>query len=337
MLEIVALLNLPSQLRLALSCRSLLAIIDSSGALQRSSQFRPPIDFSCRWRAPRRTADAFPSEWWQLLRHLENPRWRCCSTCLKLHPASEFPAEDLARTAETRTCVFGPLAGLVNLCPCINLTFRDKRKLVAKIRAEGSEAVEQPEDSPGARPYAKGDMSTNTPSFWHECSHNYKYGVTVLTRINPILQEDGDLLIQTEYSVTGNCGPVDLYTLPRVCCPHRSIYAHIRDMSRVVWYYRQQRRDPRPDLARPVLCKWCQTSISEFEWNVDRQDRFRFYFFRTRRRLGKGYESADRDWYQQSHFWVESLRTYKEERERKPWKEWISYRPTERELREFFS
>lgn len=303
-LEIAAFLPPPSQLRLALSCISFLAIIDSSGALQRSSQFRPPIDFFCQWRTPKRIFDAFPSEWWRLLRHLENSQWRCCSTCLKLHPVSKFSAKDLARSAEERTCMFGPFAGIVHLCPCISMTFRDKRKLIDKLRGEEFAATEQPKDLLDTRPCVNGDVS-NSATSWHYCLHTYEHGVAVRTRINPILQEDGDLLIRTEYSMTGNCHQVDLLRLPRVCCPHRSIYTHIMDMSDIVSHGWRQGRDIRPDLARPVHCKWCQTSISDFEKKMD-QRTFRSCSFRVQRRLGKAYEKADRRWYEQGHFSLES-------------------------------
>lgn len=240
-LEIAALLPPYSQLLLALTCKSFLRVIDSSGALRRSIQFQRPKDFYSlspyRYILPTRALNVFYSEWWKLLRHLEDSRWRCCSDCLKLHPTSEFTAEELARSAEQRTCILGPFLGVVQLCPCINLTFRDKRKLVARMM-EGK-------------------------SFRHECSYNYDPGRTLFTRIRPLLQADGDLIVQTEYTITNIDRPTDLVPLERLCCPHRSIFSHIMDA--YPW-------PPRPYLYPTVShCRWCPTWLSNVNvrWRFD--------------------------------------------------------------------
>jgi hypothetical protein len=122
LLEIQALLPPESKLCLALSCKSFLGVLDSSKALRQSNKFRHPKNLDNPWCLPRRR-DYFCTQRWQLLRFLENSRWRCCSGCLILHPISEFPARDLATEPENRNCIFGSLIGLVQLCPCIQMTF----------------------------------------------------------------------------------------------------------------------------------------------------------------------------------------------------------------------
>ncbi|KAL1968892.1 hypothetical protein VTN77DRAFT_1253 [Rasamsonia byssochlamydoides] len=297
-LEIATLLPPLSRLCFALTCKYFLELIDCSGTLRRSSQCRRPTDFYSlspyRYILPTRTCNVFPSEWWQFLRQLENSRWRCCSGCLKLHPTSEFTAEELAKNAEKRICIFGPCVGVVQLCPCLNLTFRDKRKLVAQMR-EGQ-------------------------SYCHECSYDYKPGTTLRTRIRPILQADGDLIIETEYTITDVHVPSDLVPLERLCCPHRSIFSHIMDV--YPWPTRQR---PNLDLSH---CRWCQTSLSDVDvrWRYDLPPggiSSGSCWFRTRRRLGKGYEYADRCWREQSCFSSEGL-NIEEQIQQNPWKSWLS-------------
>jgi hypothetical protein len=54
----------------------------------------------------------------------------CCAGCFVLHPASEFPKSQLGLNADRRTCLFGPLVGVVDFCPCFRMTIRPKAKLV---------------------------------------------------------------------------------------------------------------------------------------------------------------------------------------------------------------
>src|SRR5204862_3933455 len=138
--------------------------------------------------------DALCTQRWVLLQLLEDDRWRCCSGCLKLHPVSEFSEVDLLKGAGERTCMFGNLVGIVHLCPCTKMTFRDKLSLVTRL--EASLAGRHPEESntPGG--------GNGIPPLWHECSVHYG-SVKVHAKVVPLLEDDGELVVQTDYIV--NC------------------------------------------------------------------------------------------------------------------------------------
>ncbi|PYI08189.1 hypothetical protein BO78DRAFT_428298 [Aspergillus sclerotiicarbonarius CBS 121057] len=59
----------------------------------------------------------------QLLIHLETPRWKFCTACLKLHPRRSFPRSSLSLPPLERRCM--AYAGIADLCPCISLTFHN--------------------------------------------------------------------------------------------------------------------------------------------------------------------------------------------------------------------
>jgi hypothetical protein len=208
--------------------------------------------------------------------------------------------------------MFGPLVGVVHLCPCIKMTFRDKLKLVAKMK-EGSHPMEQSKSLDAKLP------ERDRTHCWHECSYNYG-SARVHVKINPILEDDGNLLITTEYSVTGAMLPSDLGLVPRLCCPHRSIYMHISDIMELSRYHGWLENG---EFTEPVTCKWCQTLISDVKWSLnlygDEQD---YCSFQTLRQLGKGNYDANRGWHEQTHFSFETL-DVKEQLERMPWRSWV--------------
>lgn len=73
---------------------------------------------------------------WQLLRSLEKERpqrWLCCSGCRMLHPREEFSLwQRRFVDAEGRECRLGA-TGVVHLCHCKQLTYRDTVRLVQEM------------------------------------------------------------------------------------------------------------------------------------------------------------------------------------------------------------
>ena len=70
-----------------------------------------------------------------LLTQLEDSRWACCARCQKLHPRQEFPRYELKESHPwERSCVNS--AGIIDLCPCIALTLRDRTRIVEHLRRE---------------------------------------------------------------------------------------------------------------------------------------------------------------------------------------------------------
>jgi hypothetical protein len=70
----------------------------------------------------------------QLLIRLEDSRWAMCGGgCRKLHPRREFPQYNLSNPPWKRSCGFN--IGVVDLCPCIRLTFRERDKLIKALQS----------------------------------------------------------------------------------------------------------------------------------------------------------------------------------------------------------
>lgn len=74
-------------------------------------------------------------EWYSrihLLCLLEDNKWACCAHCQKLHSRKEFPAGELSSTPSRRRCA--KYARLLDICPCIILTPRDRARIVRYLQ-----------------------------------------------------------------------------------------------------------------------------------------------------------------------------------------------------------
>ncbi|PYI08858.1 hypothetical protein BO78DRAFT_405547 [Aspergillus sclerotiicarbonarius CBS 121057] len=124
-------------------------------------------------------------------------RWQACSVCLKLHPRASFASKELRRKAEERSCDLGNLGGLIDLCPCKKLTFRDTTDLINLLKEHFS---------------------------WHSCTHSY--GTTQLKiELFPELDEADQLKIRTSYQLCVEPGQLgkDGHLTWRLGCAHLSI------------------------------------------------------------------------------------------------------------------
>lgn len=122
-------LPLPSQVCLALSSKGLYALFSS---VLRAKELRFPL-------MPRNGKTYAISEECHLrmtlLTQLEDSRWACCAPCQKLHPRREFPRYELKESHPwERSCVNS--AGIIDLCPCIALTLRDRTRIVEHLKRE---------------------------------------------------------------------------------------------------------------------------------------------------------------------------------------------------------
>lgn len=213
LLEIVSHLTIIPEAVLALTCKRMYAI---SGAILGAKSLRFPREFAPLFHHYRNTHN-FVTPRWQLLTLLENPRWRLCSKCLKLHPRSVFSARDLRRKPESRTCNVGELAGIVDICPCKKLTFRDKLDLVDHLRVR--------KITLRALKSEFGSMIHEDDRYlWHSCHE--KYGPSEMKiSVFPELTDDEQLIIRTEYELTTESGQVgkEEFMTPRFGCAHRSV------------------------------------------------------------------------------------------------------------------
>lgn len=211
LLEIVSHLTLVPDAAFALTCKRMLAI---SGEILKSKSLRFSRDFAPLFHHYR-NGHNFVTPRWQFINLLENSRWRVCSKCLKLHPRATFSTRELRRKPDHRSCNVGELAGIVDLCPCKKITFRDKLDLMDHLRAR--------KISVNALRTQFGDK-VGDRYCWHSCTE--QYGPTELkVSLFPELDEEDQLLIRTEYELTTVSGQVgkEEYMTPRFGCAHRSV------------------------------------------------------------------------------------------------------------------
>lgn len=136
LLEIASHLPLPSQVCFALSCRDLYRLLGAVLATDALHFPRVPL----RRLTARSLSDRYlvGEEYrlrMELLVLLEDSRWACCALWQKLHPRPEFHPQYFTWFVFRRICITG--AGLVDLCPCIVLTLRDRRKIVECLMGRG--------------------------------------------------------------------------------------------------------------------------------------------------------------------------------------------------------
>ncbi|KMK55131.1 F-box domain-containing protein [Aspergillus fumigatus Z5] len=242
LLEIISHLSVIPETCLALTCKRLFAI---SGAIFTSVRYRNclisfahglkstsliwPSRFSQDF-APLfhhyRNGHNFVTTRWQLISILENSRWWACSKCLKLHPRDAFSSRELKRKPEDRACLLGNFAGIVDLCPCKKLTFRDKMDLVELLKVR-QRSVADLQSQFGA--------SIQQRFCWHSCTKDY--GPTQLQiEIYPELDDQDQLRIKTEYRLTTESGKLgkEEYITPRFGCAHRSVDLWLSSCSSVL-------------------------------------------------------------------------------------------------------
>lgn len=123
-------LPLPSKVCLALTCKGLHELF---GSVLEAKELRFPLLFQKKGYF---TTEEYHQRM-TLLIQLENRRWVCCARCQRLHPRKEFwESRDwldffllLEKTSPwSRTCT--RYAGILDLCPCIAMTLRDRKHIV---------------------------------------------------------------------------------------------------------------------------------------------------------------------------------------------------------------
>ena len=128
LLNVFSLLELPSQVGLAMSCKGLYQLFGS--VLQADDLCFPRL-------SPRKGGAKKYHRRMTLLTQLEDSRWACCAACQKLHPRKEFESFSMSQYPRRRECM--SWAGLVDLCPCITLTPRDKNHIVEYLMGKADD------------------------------------------------------------------------------------------------------------------------------------------------------------------------------------------------------
>ncbi|KAL1962180.1 hypothetical protein VTN77DRAFT_526 [Rasamsonia byssochlamydoides] len=96
-------------------------------------------------------------------------------------------------------------AGIVDLCPCIRFTFRDKLRFVEQLKKSSNNNNDSSHShtrDTDTGPYTFRDFNPGEHHhFWHQCSTVDPHRWVVWVKIVPVLKS-GYLLIQTQYDIT---------------------------------------------------------------------------------------------------------------------------------------
>lgn len=273
-----------SEACLALTCKRLLLI---SGPSLVSECLRFKKDFAPLFRHYR-TSQSFATERWKLIERLEDWRWLACSRCLKLHPRAEFPPKELRRSPSTRVCNLGELAGLVDLCPCVKLTFQDKAKLVKHLK-DREMLTRLPASIFGSHNYDERYL-------WHSCTTSY--GSTDLKiSIYPELDEEGRLMIRTEYrmEIEPNMLGKQQHVTARFGCAHRSMDLWLSSVCQTLYCHRYDTFCS--SCKRISGCSICETTLKcpQRRPRQSAETQKVVYFFWTQRCLGSATETPDKE------------------------------------------
>ncbi|KAJ9364704.1 hypothetical protein C8Q69DRAFT_406742 [Paecilomyces variotii] len=305
--HIVSYLDHLSEATLALTCRRLFAI---SGSALRSETLRFDKDFAPLFHHYK-NEQSFATQRWKLMKLLEDKKWRLCSKCLKLHPSDAFPSKELKRCAEVRTCNLGELAGIVDLCPCKKLTFRDKLDLVDQLKAR-EEVLQVMSLSWTHRPPER--------YCWHSCVS--RYGKTELKiEIYPELDEAGRLLVRTEYHLSTEPTALgkEQHMTPRFGCAHRSMDLWLSSVCQTLYCHLYDSFCT--SCKRMSACSSCDTVLKcpKKRPYYHAETKQATYFFWTQRCLGKTTTHPDRSWAAQRIHPADSFITWDNCRELCPW------------------
>lgn len=293
-----------SRMCLALTCKSFLKIIDGSKCLRKSFKLlNQTNEMFQKHRLPYLTPR------WELMILLETKKWRSCSDCFCLHPASEFPpgrlCESIGNVLENRRdqrCTMGPSRGYLTLCPCRNFTTRDLLRVSRKLSQPGVFQCQ------------------------HSCLYKYNWD-TVSATVTATPQDESHLLIETVYYMPEVNLPYSLRHVPRYCCRHRSIYQHLTDLRDII-------QSPKlfplaEDYKRFMVCNQCRTAVVDVDWDGDEST----CAFKTRMSLEMGKFKNDGG-YITSSYWDKhsfssgdspeySSHGRSRDDDRNPWASWV--------------
>ncbi|KAL4918024.1 cohesin loading factor-domain-containing protein [Aspergillus aurantiobrunneus] len=284
LLEIISHLSELPEACLALTCKRLLSI---SAPILDSKSFQFSRDFAPLFHHYR-NGHSFATTRWQLVKVLEDRRWRACSKCLKLHPRSAFPPRELRRRPDDRACILGSFAGVVDLCPCKKLTFRDKVELVELLK------IRQKSVSLLASQFG----GVEERFCWHSCAENY--GSTQLKiDIFPELDDEEQLRIRTEYHLTTAAGQLgkEEYMTARFGCAHRSVDLWLSGVCQTTICQLYENRCA--SCQRIAICNSCNTSLKcprQQPCGIDKESGRATYSFWTERCLGGASPVPDGVW-----------------------------------------
>lgn len=160
-----------------------------------------------------------------LLTQLEDDRWACCGGCQKLHPRKEITRQQMRVPPKQRRCT--SWCGIVDLCPCISLTPRDRSHLVNYLsEPAGSHKQWLTFLEKGL---LRNPMSEcGEESLLHEC-HGYSTVQVVITLSLSPTKDDG-LISRARYEMPST-GLVESME-PVHVCRHRGLFEYLENIMR---------------------------------------------------------------------------------------------------------
>ena len=213
LLHIVSYLPLQDHVCLALTCK---ALNEKLGSVFSASELGFPRMLSKESpSSPRIT----------LLTQLEDDRWACCGGCQKLHPREEITRQEMCVPPKQRRCT--RWCGIVDLCPCISLTPRDRSHLVNYLSEPAGSHKQW-------LPFLEKGLLRNSMSecgdehLLHEC-HGYSTVQVVITLSLSPTKDDG-LLSRARYE-TSSTRLVENMEPVHVCC-HRGLFEYLENVLR---------------------------------------------------------------------------------------------------------
>ncbi|PYH97249.1 hypothetical protein BO71DRAFT_468616, partial [Aspergillus ellipticus CBS 707.79] len=187
LLIIFELLPLPSQACLALSCKTLHAHF---GFILKDAKLTWPRLLATKSYEVPLAQPNIPRN--QLLLLLEDDRWLYCSGCLKLHPHNLFSSYSRSSPPQERRCMYQ--SGVIDLCPCLALTFFDRMRLEQWLRTGFIDAL-----SPSTRHAFQLTVIKHRICLLHRCSMTEHAEAFIDLTIMMTLEENSCLKVQTRY------------------------------------------------------------------------------------------------------------------------------------------
>lgn len=153
----------------------------------------------------------------QLLLRLENHEWAYCGRCLKLHPRKEFHEKLLAEPALKRFCA--GYAGIIDLCPCATLTFRDMEHLATLLKSPTT--PHQTKIGPFTFNRSAGFQSR--PHLSHCCSLPTTSDYKAQFKIHISIDSSDNVDVTARYTISFSSSYAHLQAEPIFHCPHRGL------------------------------------------------------------------------------------------------------------------
>lgn len=228
LLPIFALLPLPSQVCLTLSCKSLYELF---GFVLKDERLAwPRLLANKSYEVPLNQPDLQRN---QLLLQLENDRWLRCAGCLKIHPHAFFlPDRRSLPPLSRRRCMYE--SDVVDLCPCLSLTFFDRLRLEKWLHTGLVDTLSQSNRQMFQLLGTKGQQY-----LLHQCSMVDHADAFINLTMMVTLQENNSLAIQTRYHIYWSTAPhpgaappfyMPSDIEPIFLCPHFEILEFLYDL-----------------------------------------------------------------------------------------------------------